>query len=336
VNGNTRRAALQEIGQSHIRVGVLDNDWSWGDVGAVELALQLRREYRRDYSFINNLLAIDEQVQLGRQPNDIARDFRVRLATFHKYRWLLDFIRSAIERSKVSVDGHSAALRLVDFERDQGKLEELYRAYAALEAKDPDSAAILRETRLAAVALDFSKTDVRLIQPDFFTKHVEQSLAGAVVADDSASVAIPGLAVTVPDASARVKRVEAVTTAILQGRAAATLSVAAAAPVVETFAKAKEVFDAALDDEGRTARLRKRQLAAPDRINDAADTIELAVQQLVESRASSALDEDAFDEAIGALRRAVTRLAQQAGRTVTSPGSGMQWLSRAAAITDEP
>ena len=45
INGNTRCAALREIGAEHIRVGVLPPDASHDDFLGVELALQLRKEF---------------------------------------------------------------------------------------------------------------------------------------------------------------------------------------------------------------------------------------------------------------------------------------------------
>nr|WP_306416652.1 hypothetical protein [Streptomyces sp. alain-838] len=53
VNGNTRAAALRELGEQSMRVGVLPESFTWADINAVELALQLRKDHRRDYSYIN-------------------------------------------------------------------------------------------------------------------------------------------------------------------------------------------------------------------------------------------------------------------------------------------
>jgi hypothetical protein len=50
VNGNTRCAALRDIGSNYIRVGVLPEVTNWDDINTVELSLQLRKERKRDYS----------------------------------------------------------------------------------------------------------------------------------------------------------------------------------------------------------------------------------------------------------------------------------------------
>src|SRR3954451_11352985 len=131
VNGNTRCAALREINQETIRVGVLPSDAGHEDIDAVELTLQLRREYKRDYTFVNALLAIDERVKAGWNIDQIAREFRVKKATVDRSQWILAFIREAIDRSQVRLDnGKTVAMRLIDFETHQGKLEELYRSYS--------------------------------------------------------------------------------------------------------------------------------------------------------------------------------------------------------------
>jgi hypothetical protein len=62
INGNTRRAALKELGSPNIRVAVLPDDASLDDRQAIELSLQLVREHKRDYSFMNFLLAIDARI----------------------------------------------------------------------------------------------------------------------------------------------------------------------------------------------------------------------------------------------------------------------------------
>src|SRR5690606_23628532 len=72
VDGNTRCAALRELGVKNIRVGILPPDAGRRDINDVELALQLRRDKRRDYSYVNRLIAIEEQINAGRLPEDVA------------------------------------------------------------------------------------------------------------------------------------------------------------------------------------------------------------------------------------------------------------------------
>ncbi len=174
INGNTRRAALKELGQQHIRVGVLPPDAGHDDLLSIELSLQLRKDHKRDYSFMNFLLAVEERALSGRPPAEIQKDFRIKPTTYERARWILDFVREAIDRSRVDgPDGTDLSLRLIDFEEHQGKLEELYRAYTALKVKSPDEAEAMREQRLFAIVFNKSKTDLRLIESDFTRKYMK-------------------------------------------------------------------------------------------------------------------------------------------------------------------
>jgi hypothetical protein len=97
VNGNTRHAALRELGRENIRVGVLPGDWTWPDIRAVELELQLRKEHRRDYSYINQLIAIEDEAARGLPEAEICKKFRIQSKTFRQAR--LSGMRSGGARS---------------------------------------------------------------------------------------------------------------------------------------------------------------------------------------------------------------------------------------------
>lgn len=337
VNGNTRCAALRELGEKYIRVGVLPESSEWDDINTVELALQLRKEHKRDYSYINRLIAIDEQIKTGRRVEDIARDFRIKLKTLERDRWVYNVIRDAIARSETA-DGRK--LRLIDFEDHQEKLRELHRAYSTAAAADPAQAEALKEIRMAMIVLGYAKTDLRLAQPEFYHKYLAQKLPESIkpAASPSAPISIPGLAgVTVPDAHPVAKETRSLTDSLLRAKAtsqATGFDNGAQAMAVEAdkmITEAKDAFGRALDQAGRDTRLQQRKLAAPERLSDACDDIELCAGDLAEARATRALDEAAFDEAAIRLREALRRLAKEAGRTFNEPGDGVAWLLKVAA-----
>ncbi|MEV0179569.1 hypothetical protein AB0I54_09755 [Streptomyces sp. NPDC050625] len=339
VNGNTRAAALRELRAQSMRVGVLPESFSWADINAVELSLQLRKDHRRDYSYINRLLAMEEQASLGRTPEQIAKEFRIQVKTYHQERWILATIRELIDRSK---SGGGVALRLVDWEGAQERLKELHRLYVKLESVDRDQAEVLKEWRLAAILLDFSKTDVRHIDEEFLKegqlgRTLPQSLStgnsGAAGQDE---VSIPGLGLAVPAASSAVSEARALSDRILRASAA----VRSGTPERPDSDKAKDqallddakrAFDEAIEAAGRSARLRKRKQLAPARLAEACASIDQCVMDLVQARTSRSLDEEAFDEAVLKLRSSLRKLAQQAGRGLPNPGDGVAWLLDAAA-----
>lgn len=336
VNGNTRCAALRELTEPHIRVAVLPESATWDDINEVELSLQLRKEYRRDYSYINQLLAINEQLERGRAPEDIARQFHIKTKTLDKDRWVYATIVDAIDRSR-GADG--SCLRLVDFEDHKEKLHELYRLYNKLAARDPSAAETLKETRLALLLLGFSKTDLRLAESNFYDEYLSSKLPPELVPQvgggGAAPVSIPGLpGVTLTaTATAAEEKTRKFADELLRASAVAisktadTQAVTSAASRIEA---AKSAVDRALEPAGRAARLQKRKLAAPERLSDAVDDIMYCVKDLADARATGAVDEDAFDDAAIELRKAIHALAKQAAKTFPEPGDGVAWLLAAA------
>ncbi|MEV7969426.1 ParB/RepB/Spo0J family partition protein [Sphaerisporangium sp. NPDC088356] len=335
VNGNTRRAALKDSGFPNIRVGVLPSDWSWQDIGAVELELQLRKEHRRDYSYINWLLAIEEEEANGRGATEIAKSFRVHQKTIQQARWILSFIREAIDRSRVKLsDGSTVSMRLVDFEQDQEKLKELHRAYTS--AKDQEKADALKEARLLAIVLGKSKTDVRLIEDNFTDKYLKPRLAPELKSEVTAapaSVKIPGLDINVRDTSPKIKQARATTDMVLRARAktaaATLLTPKESAEANRVISAADKAVESGLTTAGRDIRLRKRKLAAPERLSDVNDLLLLCIDDIAQARSQGLFDYEPLDDALVSLRDTLRKLAQQASRGVNDPGEGLIWLQNA-------
>ena len=339
INGNTRRAALKENGTVDIRVAVLPPDAGRQDLDSIELSLQLRKDHKRDYSFMNFLLAIEESAQAGRSPADIQKDFRIKATTYERSRWILDFIRDAIERSRVETPNSGAvALRLVDFEKHQGKLEELYRTYTGLKPKDPESAEALREQRLLAIVLDKSKTDLRLIEPDF-AKYMKTDLptsGQAPTADPE--VTIPGTSIKAPGASAAIKSLREQTTTALRARALAqnpsSIKPERLADADATLKDLNESVDRGLDRAGKQVRVLKKRLAPVDRLSDAHDDLELALGAVAEARSTKNFNPDDLDEALQDLAADLHKLAQLVTRGADSLGDGLAWLQAVGELTE--
>ncbi|MFB6889242.1 transcriptional regulator [Kitasatospora sp. NPDC056327] len=332
VNGNTRRAALKELGRTSMRVGVLPESCEWSDIHAVELSLQLRPDTRRDYSYINHLLALEEQVTLGKPLPEIARSFHTTKPACDRDLWILAQLRDLIGRSATG----AASLRLMDFEEAKERFFELYRAYNTESARNRERADLLKEGRLAAIVLEFAKTDVRFIQPDFQERFLDQRLPAdlrPVPAQAAPAVAIPGLGRTIQAAGANVAAAKALTDSLLRAKAVRAAG-AAATPEEQTAAAAvldrtRIVFNEALEFAGKDFRLRKKRLAAPDRVTDACKDLEQCVTDLVLARGNGSLDEGAFDDALLQLRTIMGRVAAEARKSVPLPGEGLEWLNTA-------
>lgn len=328
INGNTRRAALKENGYEHIRVGVLPSDAAAEDIHGIELSLQLRKDHRRDYSFMNYLLAIDEQVAEGLQPVAIQKKFRMKATAYDRSLWILDFVRDAINRSAIQTEhGTQASLNLVDFESHQGKLEELYKAYVTAAKSSLDEALALCEQRLLAILLNKSKTDLRLIEPDF----VERYMKGALPANvDGPEVSIPGTTITVPGDSANVRALRELTNSALHAKAIANAGVNAMPEDIEdanrTMIQLDMSVDKALTHAGRQARLQKRKIAAAERISDACENLDLAIEEVARARAVSQFQVDDIDEALLALKESLVKLGAIVSRGDAGDSDGVKWI----------
>ncbi|RKT83627.1 hypothetical protein SAMN05421805_110127 [Saccharopolyspora antimicrobica] len=338
VNGNTRAAALREIGrQSSMRVGVLPESFTWADINAVELSLQLRNDRRRDYSYINRLLAMEEQAALGKSKEAIAKEFHVWPKTVEQERWILGEIRDQISRSQKS---EGPSLRLIDFEDHQEKLKELHRAWLKAQSVDPDRADVLKELRFAAITLGFSKTDIRHIgdgafHEEYLAKWLPEEFSTAH--DDDEELAVPGLGVSLPGETNALAVARKINDEVLRAKAglkaSAEISAGEKEEAGDKLSEVREAFDRAIDQAGRDFRLRKRKQQAPERLRDASGSIDQCVAELSQARAARALDEDEFDEAIVNLKESLRRLARQAGRGMAHPGEGLSWLI--SAVSDE-
>ncbi|WP_053730294.1 hypothetical protein [Streptomyces sp. WM6378] len=330
VNGNTRAVALRELGIANIRVGVLPDSCTWADINAVELSLQLRHDTRREYSYINRLLTIEEQLSMGRQLADIAREFRIRTTTAEQDLWVLSCLRDLTERSKSG----QTQLRLLDFEDAQEKLREVHRAYGKESRGDRQKAELLKENRLAAIVLEFSKTDVRLIEADFRTRYLEHRLPEHLKTAPTAASGrrIPGINREVKSDEPQVAAARAFTDALLQAKAVVRSSDAlpdAQVLAAGVFGEAKRVVEDALEPAGKDARVRKRKQAAPDRLNDACQDIEQCITDIVLARGSRSLDEEGFDESVLKLKAALIKLGRTAAQSIEVHGDGVAWLLEA-------
>ncbi|MGX1759672.1 transcriptional regulator [Streptomyces lydicus] len=331
VNGNTRAAALKDLKRQSIRVGVLPSSFTWEDINAVELSLQLRPDKRREYSYINRLLAMEEQEVAQRAAEDIARDFHIKLKTFKQERWILEVIRDLIERSATA---GGERLRLVDFEGHQENLKELHRAYEkAMKSGGQEQAEMVKEVRMAAIMLGEAKTRTRLIDGDFYERYLTKNLSTGLipVAQEAAPVNhIPGLSVAITGPSVKVSEARSFTDIVLKDRAVQrSTDLSAGQDARERAVAAKKSMKRSLDLAFRAEELRKSQQTAAERLDDACAEIKQSISDLAQARASQSLDEDGFDDAVLRLKANLTNLARQALRGLDEPGEGVTWLAEA-------
>ncbi|WP_194927342.1 hypothetical protein [Catenulispora pinisilvae] len=342
VNGNTRRAALKELRQQNIRVGVLPEDWDWTDVAAVELSLQLRKEHRRDYSYINEIITIAEEVSNGRSIEEIARAFGKQAKTIKQSLWVLATIDNAVARSEVTLsDGTVARMRRMDFEGHQETLREIYVKYTGMKASYPDQAERRLEASVMAVLSDQAKTAIRAIwavERDFDDAYLEPALPEDFVSGTGGTggIDIPGLDITLDADDAKVERARSRTDVILHAKAMSTaadkLTPREVTKTSALLTETKMAVTESLRKAQRDVSFTQRKLAAADRLAEATDIIETCIDDIGKARSLNVMDHDVLDESLEALREVIVRLATAASRGVAEPGKGLSWLQQAARV----
>jgi hypothetical protein len=184
VNGNTRAVALRELRQRYIRLIVLPEDAGPQEIDRLELQLQMQREFKQDYTFTNQLLAVEDMISRYRQSYEeiaqalgwgsdtrlVAREMR-----------LLSLIR---ELRRLS-DG---ALRLTDFDDKRQALIDLDGEYQATHQSFPQEAERMKTARLAGLLAGLGYRELREVDghfvPDYFLPHLrEQPVVGAYAED---------------------------------------------------------------------------------------------------------------------------------------------------------
>lgn len=336
INGNTRAVALKELGKKHIRVAVLPSDATLADIEALELSLQLRKTHKREYSFVNGLMAIREEKDRKTPKEQILRAFRMKTDRYERSLWLYDFIQEAVSRSAVVHDGKTHSVATYYFERDQGQLEELYRDWKKLHEQDPEKAALLRESRLLGVIMQRAKTDLRVMDGNFFETYVLPTLPAELRPDVAAATPkrLPGLTdVVVDEESPALLQVKALTDRALKAEALRRSSDGdATSPSEQDFLKRLgDVYLNASRRAGADKDLRQKALGPAGRVKVAADALEDAARAAQDSRTSGSLDISELEDALEQLRRSVILLAQEGSRLPDDEKDiGFAWLKASA------
>jgi len=329
VDANTRAVALRELGRQDIRVGILPEDADWSDINRLELRIQLRKDKRRDYLYINRLDAIEEQLALGASERDVAREWKLQEKSLKADRWAYGIMKEAVKRSKTGDGKH---LTLMYFNDQQESFREFYRHYTQLAATDPDGAERLKEARLAAIVLGVPKTSLRHIKGDFYSRFLEPQLPEPLKPQptQAETLSVPGFddldLSTGDDSEEQALRQLAddllkATTVQVSGEDGSEIRKAQ-----QQLQATNGAFREAVKFAGMDATLSKKQTAVHDRITEAASYIAQSVHEFARSKADRTLDDEGFDDALLSLRESMLALAKVARRTYTSPDEGVEWL----------
>lgn len=183
VNANTRAVALRDLHKEYIKVAVLPEAADASDLAKLELALQMRRDFKQDYTFTNQLLFIEDLRQAygyddkkvatsmnltaSSDPSEVKKGAK-QAAAFTR---MLAIIRDVQTRS-----GNKIPYSFFDDKRQA--LIDLDLAHEDLKGKDPGGARRMKEARLAAILTGSYYRDLRLIDEAAVADHVLPAMHG--------------------------------------------------------------------------------------------------------------------------------------------------------------
>jgi hypothetical protein len=174
VNANTRCVALRANKANYIRVAVLPADASPEEIDRIELRLQMKRDFRSDYTFTNELLFIDDLiVKYGHSPEEITVEMGWAAKTDPKLSRKAELSRSyarmlALIREVQKLSG--GRIPIVEFDATRQALMELDEEYERLKHSDPSAARELRDARLVGLLAEAGYRPLREIGADFLDK----------------------------------------------------------------------------------------------------------------------------------------------------------------------
>ena len=169
INGNTRAAALLDLGVDGIDVAVLPETATPDDLISVEMKLQMLQLTHQHYSFTNQLLMMRRYLDSGKSWQDLAKEMNWQKLAERRInqhmRWL-DYIEELRELSGGRL-GYEA------FDNKKEHLKNLDDDYQGLLSDDREAAEDLKWTRLTALVLGVNKDQIRAMGEDFVSEEMK-------------------------------------------------------------------------------------------------------------------------------------------------------------------
>jgi hypothetical protein len=169
INANTRAVALRANDpHGYIRVAVLPKNADPKDIDKLELTLQMRRDFKQDYTFVNQLLFVEDlKAKLKYSDEDVAKAMNLAVSgdktalrkgalQARQRTRLLAVIREIQQRSQNKIPLHF-------FNDVRVALEELDALYEDLKRTDPPAAVQMKEARILAILVGTQYRHIRSI-----------------------------------------------------------------------------------------------------------------------------------------------------------------------------
>lgn len=174
INGNTRVAALREIGVEGVEVAVLPEDAVSSDFLDLEMSLQMRRLTHQDYTFTNELLLMDKYRKFGHTDKQLAKKMgwiRRSEKKLAEATQLLNLVKEIRNQS-------NPPIAFSVFDRMSQHLKDLNTEYQIMALTDFREAERMKWGRVAAMFLSINKDQTRAIDDEFYEEDVIKRLDG--------------------------------------------------------------------------------------------------------------------------------------------------------------
>ncbi len=324
VNGNTRAAALRDIGKQYIRVAVLPADATQQEIDELELRLQMKRDLKQDYTFTNELLFVDELItRYNRTHEEIALVLRWAASRAPKELSkgkervcqsvrMLSLIRQIQELGR-------GKLPLTDFDEKNQALIEIDNEYQQVRQVDSEKAARVRDTRMIGVLVGLGYRELRQIDDRFLDDYFVPALADnevlgkhteTLTSEAPSDDALPGLDVLPPQNGDSARSPTPLLRLLASTRGDEPVEVPTdTEPVVLPREQMVDIIRATMEEAADTARLNRRasnQRGAPLlRMQNAERELRLALDAYRAVRDDASFDDTRIRRLFAKLKRTV-------------------------------
>lgn len=193
VNANRRATALRELGEGHIDVAVLPPGATPEEIADLELELQMKKEFREEYTFSNRLIFIEDLLKSGKSEETIAlmmnlaaskkeKELRKGREEVQKHLRILGIIR---EIQDIANRGGGEPVPLTFFDEDKKQsLIEIDETYESLKDKDQAKADRIKRARMVGLLTEAGYMALREIDDEFLSEDLLAALEDVADSED--------------------------------------------------------------------------------------------------------------------------------------------------------
>jgi len=181
VNANTRRVALEDLGNEYIDVVVLPSDASEKEITDLELDLQMQMDVKQEYSFTARLVFISRLVlDRGMSAEEVGLKLNPSLPTNAKgKRDAKKMVEQELRLHRLIrdiVDASDGAIGITKFDGDRQVLIEIDQDYEKARKSDPVTAQRVRDAQLACLIAGVRYTKMRKVDDELVTGYLTDAM----------------------------------------------------------------------------------------------------------------------------------------------------------------